>query len=265
VTIITPKAVLAGKQLTIEDPQIVNGLQTSHEIYEHFSQLEDATGDERAILVRVICEEKDEPRDRIIRATNSQTAIPPASLRSSDEIHRNIEDFLKSNGYYYDRKKNHYKNLGMPVSKIVSIPYMAQAMMAITLLKPDSARARPSTLINSDADYKKIFSLDMPIDVYLKVIQIMKSTENYLKPEYCSIELERKTITNVKYYVAMLVGIKLTDCKENISSALARLSSIHLEDSLIDSALVEVLEKYNALGASDQVAKGSELVAELLK
>ncbi|MBJ5210918.1 AIPR family protein, partial [Salmonella enterica subsp. enterica serovar Indiana] len=37
VTIITPKAVSAGKQLTIEDPQIVNGLQTSHEIYRHFS------------------------------------------------------------------------------------------------------------------------------------------------------------------------------------------------------------------------------------
>ncbi len=55
VTIITPKAVLAGKQLTIEDPQIVNGLQTSHEIYRHFSQLDDSSGDERAVLVRVIC------------------------------------------------------------------------------------------------------------------------------------------------------------------------------------------------------------------
>ena len=172
VTIITPKAVLAGKQLTIEDPQIVNGLQTSHEIYQHFSQLNDHKGDERAVLVRVICEEDEEARDRIIRATNSQTSIPPASLRSSDEIHRNIEDFLKANGYYYDRKKNFYKNQGMPVAKIISIPYMAQAMMATVLLKPDSARARPSTLINSDTEYKKIFSLDLPIDIYLKVIQI---------------------------------------------------------------------------------------------
>ncbi|WP_166506616.1 AIPR family protein [Sodalis glossinidius] len=33
VTIITPKAISAGKKLTIKDPQIVNGLQTSHEIY----------------------------------------------------------------------------------------------------------------------------------------------------------------------------------------------------------------------------------------
>lgn len=264
VTIITPKAVLAGKQLTIEDPQIVNGLQMSHEIYEHFSQMNEHADDERAILVRVICEENEESRDRIIRATNSQTAIPPASLRSSDEIHRNIEDFLKANGYYYDRKKNHYKNLGMPVSKIVSIPYMAQAMMAITLLKPDSARARPSTLINSDADYKKIFSLDMPIDVYLKVIQIMKATENYLKTENCDIALERKIVTNIKYYVAMLVGLELTGSKIDISDNLSKIPSINIEDSILEKSLKDSLSKYNELGASDQIAKGSVLVEQLL-
>lgn len=83
VTIITPKAVLSGRQLTIEDPQIVNGLQTSYEIYQHFSSAEDKT-DNRAVLVRVITEDDETPRDRIIRATNSQTSIPPASLRSSD-------------------------------------------------------------------------------------------------------------------------------------------------------------------------------------
>ena len=199
VTIITPKAVSAGKKITIEDPQIVNGLQTSHEIYRHFSEQDNKEDDNRSILVRVICEQDEEARDRIIRATNSQTAIPPASLRSSDEIHRNIEDYLKAHYFYYDRKKNHYKNMGMPVSKIISIPYMAQAMMAITLLKPDSARARPSTLINSEIDYRKIFSLDTPIDVYLKVLLIIKAVESYLKPENCAKELERKEITNIKY------------------------------------------------------------------
>lgn len=264
VTIITPKAVLAGKQLTIEDPQIVNGLQTSHEIYQHFSALDDHLGDERAILVRVICEQNEEARDRIIRATNSQTNIPPASLRSSDEIHRNIEDFLKANGYYYDRKKNHYKNQGMPVSKIISIPYMAQTMMSITLLKPDSARARPSTLINSDVEYKKIFSLDMPIDVFLKAIQIMKTVESYLKPEKCGQELERKVITNIKYYVAMLVGTKLVDSKHNIADKLANIPSLIISNEILQESLNEVIEKFNDLGATDQVAKGSVLVNKLL-
>lgn len=264
VTIITPKAVMAGKQLTIEDPQIVNGLQTSHEIYQHFSQLDDSSGDERAVLVRVICEEDEDARDRIIRATNSQTSIPPASLRSSDDIHRNIEDFLKANNFYYDRKKNYYKNQGMPVAKIISIPYMAQTMMAITLLKPDSARARPSTLINSDTEYRKIFSLDHPIDIYLKAVQIMKAVENFLKPENCGQELERKTITNIKYYVAMVVSIKYVGGKEYIGQKLANIPSVELSNDLLQEALDHVLDEFNELGATDQVAKGSELVGKLL-
>lgn len=264
VTIITPKAVMAGKQLTIEDPQIVNGLQTSHEIYQHFSQFEDSKGDDRAVLVRVICEKDEEARDRIIRATNSQTSIPPASLRSSDDIHRNIEDFLKANGFYYDRKKNYYKNQGMPVAKIISIPYMAQAMMAITLLKPDSARARPSTLINSDSEYKKIFSLDKPIDIYLKAVQIMKAVESFLKPENCNIDLERKTVTNIKFYVAMVVTLELTQDKNDIENKLALIPSVNVSSEILHESLDLVVKEFNVLGASDQVAKGSVLVSKLL-
>lgn len=264
VTVISPKAVLSGKQLTIEDPQIVNGLQTSHEIYRHFSEMRDPQQDDRTILVRVLCEKDEEARDRIIRATNSQTAIPPASLRSSDAIHRNIEDFFKANGFFYDRKKNFYKNQGMPLAKTVSISYLAQAMMSIILLKPDSARARPSTLINSDTDYKKIFSLDIPIDVYLKVLVIMKSTESFLKPGVCGVELDRKTITNIKFYVAMLAGIAIAGSKVEIANKLARLPLVEVTEEIFSNALGMVINKYGILGASDQVAKGSELVTSLL-
>lgn len=214
--------------------------------------------------MRVICEENEEARDRIIRATNSQTSIPPASLRSSDDIHRNIEDFLKANGFYYDRKKNYYKNQGMPVAKILSIPYMAQSMMAITLLKPDSARARPSTLINSDTEYKKIFSLDKPIDIYLKTIQIMKSVEFFLKPENCDIQLERKIITNIKFYVAMVVSIKLVGGAMNIESNLAQLPKVDISKDILKESMKIVLDEFNVLGATDQVAKGPVLVGKLL-
>lgn len=260
VTIITPKAVLAGKQLTIEDPQIVNGLQTSHEIYQHFSEAHEDTVDKRTVLVRVICE-KDEPaRDRIIRATNSQTAIPPASLRSSDEIHRNIEDFLKANGFYYDRKKNYYKNKGMPISQIISIPYMAQAMMAIILLKPDQARARPSTLINSDIEYKRIFSLDMPIDVYLKIVQIMRAVERHLK----DMDLDRKTATNIKYYVAMMYVISITGGKTDIAMKLSSMTQVAINHDALSAAVTTVSNSFESAGGTDQVAKGSAFADTLL-
>lgn len=260
VTIITPKAVLTGKQLTIEDPQIVNGLQTSHEIYRYFSTITEPIIDDRAILIRIIKESDEEARDRIIRATNSQTSIPPASLRSSDEIHRNIEDFLKANNFFYDRKKNFYKNQGYPISNIISIPYLAQAMMAIVLFRPDSARARPSTLINSDQEYEKIFSPYLPIDIYLKVLQIIKVVENYLKPNVISIPIERKDITNLKFYIAMLVGIKIAGGKDYIAKRISNLPRIEISQQILKDATETCYNIYLELGGTDQVAKGSELL-----
>jgi hypothetical protein len=137
-------------------------------------------------------------------------------------------------------------------------------MMAITLLKPDSARARPSTLINSDTEYKKIFSLDKPIDIYLKTIQIMKSVEFFLKPENCYIQLERKIITNIKFYVAMVVSIKLVGGAMNIENNLAQLPKVDISKEILKESMKIVLDEFNLLGATDQVAKGPVLVGKLL-
>jgi hypothetical protein len=153
----------------------------------------------------------------------------------------------------------------MPVSKIISIPYMAQAMMAITLLKPDSARARPSTLINSEKEYQKLFSLDTPIDVYLKAVQIMKKVENYLKPDICEIDLQRKDITNIKFYVAMLVSIKIIGGTEDIVKKLNLIPTIEIEDSDLSEALLTTLNKFLELGGIDQIAKGPTLLEKLLE
>ena len=142
---------------------------------------------------------------------------------------------------------------------------MAQAMMAIILLKPDSARARPSTLINSDTEYKKIFSLDVPIDIYLKVIQIIKIVENYLRYDNCGVEIERKTITNIKFYVAMVVTINLTQSANDLVSKLAAIPYIDIDKKILDDSLFNVIEAYYELGGSDQVSKGSKLTEACLK
>ncbi len=141
---------------------------------------------------------------------------------------------------------------------------MAQTMMAITLLKPNSARARPSTLINSDAEYKRIFSLDIQIDIYLKAIQIMKAVENYLKHENCGQQLEYKTVINIKYYVAMMVCVKLVGSKEGIVDKLAQIPAISIPAEVLQESLDLVLKEFNVLGATDQIAKGSAFVGKLL-
>lgn len=264
VTIITPGASSAGKQITIEDPQIVNGLQTSHEIYEHFITKTPPLKDNRSILVRIILEQDEEARDRIIRATNRQTSIVPVSLRASEQVHRNIEDYLKSHGLYYDRKKNFYKNQGKPISSIITIPSLAQAIMATVLLRADSARARPTTLLNADSDYQTIFNKDINLSTYLRAAEIMRQVDAHLRKLQKADNLERKTITNIRFYVGMVLAVQLVNSQDSIGSKIAQLDPFLIEETGIQKAYEFVLPLYRNQGGDDKAAKGPSLNRAIL-
>ena len=143
ITILSDKITpITSKQLSIDNPEIVNGLQTSTEIYNYFSENKDKLDSEnRNVLVRFIVPDTEEVRDDIIFATNNQTNIPKSSLRVTDAIHLQIEMFCKTRGLYYDRRKNYYKNLKKKATDIISVSFLAQCLITLLLRKPDFARA----------------------------------------------------------------------------------------------------------------------------
>ena len=259
VTIVAGKAIVSSKTLTLEDPQIVNGLQTSNEIYRYFSDSNTA-GDERNLLVRVIVPTKPESRDRVIKATNSQTNIPPASLRATDKIHRDIEEHLRPYSLFYDRRKNLHKNDGRPLDQIISIPLMAQSVMSILLQRPDDARARPSSLLKKDEDYLRVFSTSIPIGVYRICALIVKRIDAYMRTDSM---LDARERNNVIFYVAMRVAA-IASSKKNLSAIdVAAIELTKLDDDTIQKSISAVKKLYDDLGGGDQVAKGSQLVAAL--
>ena len=73
VTILASRATLNGDTVTIENPQIVNGLQTSTQIAQYFQSSNKI--DTRNIMVKIVSSENEEVRDKIIKATNSQNAV----------------------------------------------------------------------------------------------------------------------------------------------------------------------------------------------
>jgi hypothetical protein len=260
ITILAAKATQSGKSLTLEDPQIVNGLQTSSEIYAYFREA-NTTNENRNLLVRVIVPKEAESRDRIIKATNSQTSIPAASLRATDKIHRDLEEYLRPFDFYYDRRKNYYKNEGRPADKIVSISLMAQAIMSIVLGRPNDARARPSSLLKRDEDYGKLFAAEYPLPLYRVCISILKAVDTYLRDK---TELDTKERNNVRFYIAMFLGIQL--CKAS-SPTISQLSSIQLDqitEDTLEAAYCEVHNTYQELGGTDQVAKGTDLLIHVM-
>ena len=263
ITITASNASFASKKLHIEDPQIVNGLQTSFEIYNYFKNNK-IDNEVRNVLIRVVKTNEEKSRLKVIKATNSQTNIPPASLRATDPIHRDIEDYLLSNGLYYDRRKNYHKNQGRQINKIISIPFLAQVIMGILHQKPDYARARPSTLIKNNADYDGIFNDALPIELYHKSILIQQNVEKALK-EYNNPKLSRIQIGDIKFHVSMYATGKLSKKLRPGASDIANINITLLTDEIKKEAIEHVYVVYDAMGGNNSVAKGKEFVVEVLE
>lgn len=267
ITIIAAKASLSGKTLTLMNPLIVNGLQTSYEIHSCFSA-DSSRRDTRSILVRVIgvAETADEAqtRNRIIKATNSQSAIQVAQLRATDGIQRDIEDYLRPHGFYYDRRKNYYKTEGRPISKIISITYLAQSVIAILLKRPNDARARPSSLLKEDANYNTIFDANHPMPLYLQCIQILKRMDSYLKGAVVGISsLE---VNNFKFHLAMYSSLLLANNPEATAQDIVALDLEELTTDFLDECRTAVSEVYSSIGAGSYYSsKDRQSVVKLLE
>jgi len=259
VTVVASNAVQGGKVLTVEDPQIVNGHQTSTEIFNYFRSANTEV-DERCVMVRVIIANDPVSRDRIIKATNSQTSIPAASLRATEKIHRDIEEYLMPFAIYYDRRKNSQKQLGRPIDKIISIGLLAQSMMAIVLQRPDDARARPSSLIKKDDDYARIFKDTLPIKIYLVAAKIVRAANSFLRTKD---DMAQKDRTNLLFYLAMHVSATLSGKAVPDANQLASINPDNVTVDALQHSLAIVEPLYSELGANDQVAKGTELLARL--
>ena len=162
---------------------------------------------DRKILVKILQTDDELVRDRIIRATNRQTSVPVASLRATEDIQRDIERYFLTQGWYYDRRKNYYRNQRMRQDRIVSISFLAQAIMAMGLSRADSARARPSSLLKEDEEYGNIFDKGTPFEVYLWAAKAQKRADAFFQEaETGSSSQER---TNLRFYVSMLAAARL--------------------------------------------------------
>lgn len=262
VTIICKESSLVtSKELSLISPEIVNGLQTSTEIYSFFDQNKDKIlDDSRSLLVRIIVPENDEERDKIILATNSQTSIPKASLRATDSIHRQIEMFFKNRGLYYDRRKNYYKNLGKKPSSVISIPFFGQILMSVILSKPDYARARPSTVLTNDEEYKKLFNDNISLESYFNIAQIGKKIEIELKKldEYNTVQ--KGDILFYLIYYSICIKSKTTRINDSV---LKSLNYDDFDEKFISECSSIIYQNYQELGGNSKVAKGPDLIVKL--
>lgn len=207
ITILCSSAIAIGKSITIENVQIVNGLQTSECIYRYFfSQNHDE--DNRVVLIKILPCESTIIADDIIRSTNNQTAVMSSSLRATDKIQEDIEEILRKEDLYYERRVNYYSNQGIPLSQIYSPLYLAKGYAALVLKKPYRAVTLKQKFMRKEESYEKIFTEKDDLRVWPIIARIMRKTDDYmssLRERNCG----ERFLHNVRYQVAFLTVSRL--------------------------------------------------------
>ncbi len=262
ITILVTNCSVAGNKLTMTAPEIVNGLQTSNEVFAAFAKGAHTESDQRTILVRVIVSSNDRSRNKVIKATNFQTPVEQLSLRATDRIHFDIEDRLKLYQLYYDRKKGKYRRLNKPISDIVAMRTLSQAVMAIWLQRPDDARARPQSLLRDEKAYNQLFDEGHNRDLYPACIMVDRAVKEYVE----SMQIDRDEKRDIRYCVDTLVACELTGVAKPSVDSLAGMvttctTGIPLETLL--KCADTVLREYRDLGGNETVAKSKGLWAKV--
>ncbi|MBE5958715.1 MAG: abortive phage resistance protein [Lachnospiraceae bacterium] len=264
ITILADKIVpIRINELEITNPEIVNGLQTSTEIYNFYSNNRNLIDNEqRNVLVRVIVPSSEEARDDIIFATNNQTNIPKSSLRVTDPIHLQIEMYMKSRGLYYDRRKNYYKNQKKKATDIVGVSFLAQCLISVFLKKPDFARARPSTLLTDDETYNKLYDSNTDLDVYYKTALLGKKIQANLSRTTDMTSAEKNDIL---YYLLYAVSAKMFNKKKIVFSDMKNIDVDAISEEVINTLKDQIYSKYKELGGNGRVAKSETFIMEIDK
>ena len=259
ITILSDKiSLITNRQLSIDNPEVVNGLQTSTEIYNYFSENKDKLNEEnRNVLVRFIVPQSEEVRDDIIFATNNQTNIPKSSLRVTDPIHLQIEMYCKGRGLYYDRRKNYYKNQKKKATEIISVSFLAQCLISLFLRKPDFARARPSTLLTDDRTYNQLYPEGGNLSVFYKVGKLGKTIQNNIRK---TAEWTSSEKNDVLFYVLYGIVAKLLGQTNIRESDIVNLDISLVTDEYINKMKNLIYQKYKELVGDSRVAKSSDFI-----
>lgn len=275
ITIIASEIIpMPDNKLRLQNIQIVNGLQTTFCIYNHFKS-DIIDGEKRSILIKIIKTQDIRTMDRIISTTNSQTEIRAADLRATDNFQRDLEQFFLSKGYYYDRRKKYYKNLHKDRNRIFTIAKSAQYIETLLYKKPHIARRNPTSLIKNDDNYRRIFNCIDNIDIYLKVCLIYKKVDEFIKEVVKNTDpIHEKYGASIQNLILQIMLIITILYFNNSDYTKDDLSNMNIDDINLEmfnksiEMLIKILENIEEDGEMDNIinmAKSSKFTERILK
>jgi cold shock CspA family protein len=180
---------IRDKLVRIENPQIVNGCQTSNTLFElrkhpNISKLQ--------LLVRVICTDNHDVSNRVVRGTNRQNQVLEEAFEATLPFHKETLEpyfaaFETKNKILYERRARQYVNDPLvKKTQIINLRNLTQAFVGMFLDAPHESHRHEAKLLENYAGEevaRRIFREDHGPEPYFVCGLTWSMFERYLHDE----------------------------------------------------------------------------------
>lgn len=156
ITIVCDEFLQNNRRITLKNPQIVNGCQTSHVVF--FANKKGYDIKNVPISVKIISTKDSEITNQIVRGTNRQNIVYDEAFEATKKFHKDLEEFFNAicNDYdkiYYERrsKQYHYNPRIKQIQKI-NLKVLTQYFVGMFLNAPHMSHRHESKLLKEYAN-----------------------------------------------------------------------------------------------------------------
>lgn len=219
ITVVCSDLVSSNRKVTITNPQIVNGCQTSSVLY-HAAQ-NGYSIDDVSVLVKIIATDKHQITNSIVKGTNSQNPVFSEAFEITREFHKLLEEYIiaiqsaitnPDEKIYYERRSKQYSNDPLVKrSRTFGLDMLAHSVVSIFLQSPHDSVLH---IVNLLEKYQNSIFVDtQSFQPYYSSALLCLSFEKMMQDEI----IDRKYDT-YKYFIIALAAEKIARHPLNINS-----------------------------------------------
>ncbi len=157
ITIVCASFKSENRVLEIENPQIVNGCQTSYLLFNSFKN--NVPLNKITLVVKIISTNNNELSNDIVRGTNRQNIVMEEAFEATKPFHKNFERFVNeyvadfSEKIYYERRAKQYAdNPNIKQYQKFNLKILTQYYVGAVLQKPYKSHLHESILLKDFQD-----------------------------------------------------------------------------------------------------------------
>lgn len=218
ITIVCDEFIQNNTKISIFNPQIVNGCQTSHILYEANKLGLDLTN--VPISIRFISTTDEEIVNEIVRGTNRQNIVLEEAFETTKKFHKDLEEFFIAytqdyDTIYYERRSKQFQNNPtIKQTEKINLRVLTQYYVGMFLNKPHSAHRHESILLK---DYNTSIFQDFHSKLpYFVASYTFIKFEKFLRENYVDRKIKSYKPHILMMFRQSIAGYVPSFSKENL-------------------------------------------------